>query len=102
MDTLGMSTSGAALLMIIEHSSLFDDWSGPSAGGPAPRVVSALRGQRLAADRHGLGVDEDHREHAGRGAPIDPVVHGAALHEDVARAQVHGRVVHFHVDLTGE
>src|SRR5271166_6873119 len=57
--------------------------SGGSSGG---REMGA---QLLAGDLGWIGVDQDEREH-GRSRPVvDPGVHRAALHDDVARLHMH-------------
>src|SRR5437667_12047816 len=64
--------------------------------------ASTLGGEDLAAGLDGLGVDQDDREHAGRGAAVDPVVDGAPLHHHVAGLETDERVVQLHLDLAGD
>src|SRR5262245_11629805 len=48
---------------------------------------------------HRLGGDQDERDDARIGAAVHPVVHGAALHQDIARAQMHRLALELHVDF---
>ena len=49
-----------------------------------------------------FGVDEDERDAGGFGSAVHPGVVRAALDQGVAGTELHGRVVHHHVDFAGE
>jgi len=48
-----------------------------------------MRAQILAAGFGRVGVDQDEGKHGRRRAVVDPGVHRAALHDDVARLHMH-------------
>ena len=52
-----------------------------------------MRRQLLAADLDRVGVDKDESEGTGLRAVIDPGMHRAALHDDVALRQMHGLAI---------
>src|SRR5262252_8647900 len=62
--------------------------------------ISAERVEPLSARGDGLRVDERERDDAGNLAAVDPVVHRAALDEDIARLEVDlVALLELHVDL---